>query len=122
MSIVIAREMGARRMESYALSYLARAQIYQGDVACATTTFAEALTLFREISDRWGEADCNWLFGLALAQREERAQALPLLRAALAYEQEIGHAKAAEHATFVARLEREGELLRRAVNNGAVTS
>ena len=35
---------------------------------------------------------------------------MPLLRAAVAYEQEIGHAKAAEHTAFIARLEAGEEL------------
>jgi hypothetical protein len=42
---------------------------------------------------------------VVLAQQGQRAQALPLLRAALAYEEAIGHAKATEHAAVIARLE-----------------
>ena len=35
----------------------------------------------------------------------ERARALPLLRAAVAYKQEIGHVKAAKHAALLAQIE-----------------
>src|SRR6185295_3167318 len=94
----IARAIGDRQMEGYALSYLAPAQARQGDMARAGSTYTQARTCLQEVSDRWGEAECNWLFGVALAQQGQRETALPLLRAALAYEQEIGHAKAAEHA------------------------
>jgi tetratricopeptide (TPR) repeat protein len=104
-ALAIAREIGDRSTEGYALSYLARAQAQQGDIAQATTTFAQALTSFREVGDRWGEAEGQWLFGLALVQQGQREQALPLLRAALAYRVAIGHAKAAEHAAVLARLE-----------------
>jgi tetratricopeptide (TPR) repeat protein len=105
MCLAITRELGDRRTTGYATSYIAWAQAYQGDTAHASATFVQAVGLFREIGDRWGEAEAQWLFGLALARQGERAQALPLLRAALAYQQEIGHAKAAEHATLVACLE-----------------
>ena len=63
---------------------------------------------------------------MALVQQGEREQALALLRVAVAYKQEIGHAKAVEHATLLARLE-AGEALppellypagRRAVGDG----
>jgi tetratricopeptide (TPR) repeat protein len=109
-ALAIAREIGYRRTEGYALSYLARAQAQQGDIAQAMTTFAQALDLLHEFGDRSGEAHCQWLFGLALVQQGEREQALPLLRATVAYEQEIGHAKAAEHTALLAWLEARGEL------------
>jgi tetratricopeptide (TPR) repeat protein len=104
-ALAIAREIGDQRTEGYALSHLACAQAQQGDIAQATTTFAQALVFFHERGDRWGEAECHWQFGLALVQQGQREQALPLLRAAVAYKQEIGHAKAVEHAALVARLE-----------------
>jgi hypothetical protein len=63
------------------------------------------VALFCAAGARAGEAEGQWLVGLPLIQQEERAQALPLLRAALAYEQEIDHARAAEHAALLAHLE-----------------
>jgi tetratricopeptide (TPR) repeat protein len=104
-ALIILREIGARREEGYTLSYLARTQAIQGDIMQATTTFTHALTLLQEVNDRRGAAECQWLFGQALAEYGEQEHALPLLQAALAYEQEIGHAKAAEHAALIARLE-----------------
>jgi tetratricopeptide (TPR) repeat protein len=107
---IITQAIGNRQMEGYALSYLARARAIQGDAAQASITYTQAVTLLQDVGDHWGEAECNWLFGVALVQEGERDQALPLLRAAVAYQQEIGHAKAAEHAALVARLERGEEL------------
>jgi hypothetical protein len=72
--------------------------------------FEQAIALFRAVGDRLGEAECNRLFGLVLAEQGERERALPLLRAAVAYEQEIGHAKAAEHAALLAQLEAGEEI------------
>jgi tetratricopeptide (TPR) repeat protein/transcriptional regulator with XRE-family HTH domain len=103
----IARAIGDRQMEGYALSYLARAQARQGDIAGGGSTYRQACALLQEISDRWGEAECNWLFGVTLAQQGLREAALPLLRVALAYEHEIGHAEAAQHAALLERLEAE---------------
>jgi tetratricopeptide (TPR) repeat protein len=101
----IARELGELRLEGYVLSYLARAQALQNNLARAATTFAQAVALLRQVGDRWGEAECQWQVGLALAQQGQRDQALPLLRAAVAYEQKIAHAKVAEHAALLACLE-----------------
>jgi tetratricopeptide (TPR) repeat protein len=109
-AISIARAIGDRRLESHAVSYLARALVGQRDVECATTAIEQALLLFRAREDRAGEAECQWLVGLAFARHGERERALPLLHAAVTYEQEIGHAKAAEHAALVARLEAGKEL------------
>jgi tetratricopeptide (TPR) repeat protein/transcriptional regulator with XRE-family HTH domain len=104
-ALTIRQEIGDRRGEGYALSYLAHAQAIQGDIAQASSAYTQARTCFEEVGDRRGEAECNWLFGLALAKQGEHDRALPLLRAALVYEQEVGHAKAADHAALVARLE-----------------
>ena len=109
-ALAITRVVGDQNTEGYALSYLARVQAWQGDLAHATSIFEQAVGLFRAVGDRGGEAECNWLFGLALAQQGARERALPLLRAAVAYEQEIGHARAAEHAALLVRLEAGEEL------------
>jgi tetratricopeptide (TPR) repeat protein len=109
-SLAIVQALGAQREEAYTHIYLARAQAAQGRLADATSSFARAVRLFEEIGDRWSKAECWWLFGLALARQGQRERALALLRAALAYRREIGHAQAAEHAAMVARLE-AGEAL-----------
>jgi hypothetical protein len=70
----------------------------------AARAFEQAVALFRMVGDCYGEAECQWWVGLALAQRGALAQALPLLRAAYAYQQGIGHAKAAEYAALLAQL------------------
>jgi tetratricopeptide (TPR) repeat protein len=107
-----ARALGDQGLEGLALGYLARAQLIQGDCSGADTAFQQAVTCFQEVGDRWGKAECQWLFGLALAERGERERALSLLRAAVAYEQEIGHAKTAEHTALLAQLEARGLLSR----------
>jgi tetratricopeptide (TPR) repeat protein len=104
-ALSITRAIGDRRGEGYTLSYLARAQAIQGDRIHATISFTQAMTLFQEVNHRWGIAEGQWYFGLALAQHGDREQALPLLHAAVAYEQEIGYAKVTEHAALIACLE-----------------
>jgi tetratricopeptide (TPR) repeat protein len=84
---------------------LGRAYAAQADLTQAFRAFGQALAIFRTIGDRFGGAQCSWHFGLALARQGDREGALPLLRACLAYEQEVGHAKAAEHAALLERIE-----------------
>lgn len=104
-ALSIVRAIGHRQEEGYALSYLARAQALQGNMAQADPAFAQAVTLLQEVGDRWGVAKSQWSFGLVLAQHGQHQRALPLLRGSLAYQQEIGHTKAAENAALLARLE-----------------
>jgi hypothetical protein len=81
-----------------------------GNTEGATTAFEQALTILHAVGDRRGEAVCCWHYGLFLAHQGEREHALPLLRESVAYEAEIGHAKAAEHAALLALLEAGEEL------------
>jgi tetratricopeptide (TPR) repeat protein/transcriptional regulator with XRE-family HTH domain len=99
------RELGAPREEGEALRALGAGYAALGDRQRTRATFEVALARLCAVDDQRGAAACRWEFGQALAGWGERERALPLLRAALAYEQEIGHAKAAEHAALVARLE-----------------
>ena len=52
-------ELGDRYTENYILSYLARAQAQQGDIAQAMTTFDQVMTRFREVGNRWGKPNAN---------------------------------------------------------------
>src|SRR6185503_21014811 len=99
------REIGDQREEGHILSILGRAYGATGALAPAVTTFERARTILRAAGDRNGEAQCNWHFGLTLARQGQREPALELLRAAVAYEQEIGHARAAEHASLLTEIE-----------------
>ena len=99
------QEAGDQYGEGSALRVLGASYTILGDWASARTMFEVALIRFRTAGDRWGEAECQWQFGLALAQQGERGRALPLLRAAVAYEQEIGHTRATEDAALLIRLE-----------------
>ena len=109
-ALSIMRAVRDRRQEGYTLGYMAHAQALQGAIEQASGTYIQALSLLQEVGDRLGEAECNWLFGLGLAHHGNRERALPLLRAGLAYEQEIGHAKAEEHTALIASLEGGEEL------------
>ena len=97
----LTRDQGSRAGQAEVLNTLGQAHLALGDVSDAVATlgdwarsqaaFEQALTLLHDRGDRHGEAECNWLFGLALVQQGQHEKALPLLRAVLAYEQEIGH-------------------------------
>jgi tetratricopeptide (TPR) repeat protein/transcriptional regulator with XRE-family HTH domain len=104
-ALTLAREIRDRRFEGYAQYVLGRAYAALHNPETASGAFTETLAIFREIGDRNGEAMCNWEFGLALAGWGQHERALPLLRAAVAYEQEIGHAQWFEHAALLAELE-----------------
>ncbi|HEU4327855.1 MAG TPA: tetratricopeptide repeat protein [Roseiflexaceae bacterium] len=109
-AITIAKAIGDQRGEAYALIYLARAQALLRHSSHAQTTFDQALVLLQAIADRLGEAECCWYYSIFLLQQGERDAGLHLLRAAVAFEQEVGHARAAEHAGLLARLEAGAEL------------
>jgi tetratricopeptide (TPR) repeat protein/transcriptional regulator with XRE-family HTH domain len=104
-ALALIREAGDQREEGYALQAIGESCAALGDRPNGRAAFAEALTLLRTVGDRSGEAECSWAFGLALSGWGEREDALPLLRAAVAYEQEIGHARTAEHAALLLRWE-----------------
>jgi tetratricopeptide (TPR) repeat protein len=99
-----AREVGDRQTEGYALLGLGSAATALGD-GTGASAFEAALAIFQAAGDRWGEAEYGWHYGLLLADQGDRERALPLLRASVAYAQEIGHRKAAERAAVLAGLE-----------------
>jgi tetratricopeptide (TPR) repeat protein len=85
--------MGDQRQEGYALRGLGAGYAAQGNRTRAGAAFEQALICFHTVGDRRGEAECRRHYGLALARQDEGQRALPLLRAAVAYEQEIGYAQ-----------------------------
>jgi tetratricopeptide (TPR) repeat protein len=103
--LVLARELGDQALEGTVLITLGRAHAMLGESADAQAAFERALTIMQARRDRWGEAKCCLHYSLVLISQGERERALPLLRAVVAYEEEIGHAKAAEHAVLLACLE-----------------
>ncbi len=104
-ALTIAKAIRDRRFEGYALQVLGQADAALQNLEFASSAFAQALALFHEIGDRHGEAMCRWKFGLALVSWGQRERALPFLRAAVAYKQEIGHTQAAAHAALLAQME-----------------
>lgn len=106
----ILRVVGAQQEEAHALRTLAASYIAFDAWVQARAAFEDALSLSQAVGDRWGTAECQWFFGLALMQHGEHKHALSLLQAAVAYKQDIGHAKAVEYAALLARLEAGKEL------------
>jgi tetratricopeptide (TPR) repeat protein/transcriptional regulator with XRE-family HTH domain len=106
----IAREIGDQRLEGYALNALGRTSMIFGDPLRAIDAFEQALAILQAINDQSGTAECCWYYGWFLARRGDYTRALEHLRASVAYEQEIGHLRAEEHAALLARLE-AGETL-----------
>jgi tetratricopeptide (TPR) repeat protein len=103
-ALAIAREIHAHQLEAKALLALGQAHAAAGDVRHARTWFEEASAILQTIGDHHGQAECRWHLGLSLID-EQPAHALGLLRAAVSYHQEIGHALAAKHAATLDRLE-----------------
>ena len=55
--------------------------------------------------DRWTAARARWYLGTIMLHQHEVPGAIPLMLAALAFEQAIGHPKAATHAEQLARVQ-----------------
>jgi tetratricopeptide (TPR) repeat protein len=106
-SLAVARAIGNPRIEGYAWYYLA---CTHSDVSRAVSAYEQARGIFQTTGDRWGISACQWQIGLALAQQGAQAQALPLLRAAIAYQREIGHTRAVKQAALLARIEADEDL------------
>jgi len=104
-ALEILRAVGDQHQEGYALRALGASYAALGDGERAQTAFETALERLQASADRHGEAMGRWEFGWFLAHQGDRNRALPLLRAAVAYKQEIGYAQAAEHAALLTQLE-----------------
>ncbi|HET8660193.1 MAG TPA: tetratricopeptide repeat protein [Micromonosporaceae bacterium] len=102
-ALAIAREIGARQSEAKALRALGLGHAALGDITRARSAFEESLAVLRAIGDRYGEAECGWDLGLLLVP-VDRDLALSLLRASVAYQQDIGHARADERARMLAQV------------------
>lgn len=99
-ALKIAREIGARQSEAKVQRALGLGYAALGDVSGARAAFEKSLAILRAMGDRYGEAECGWDLGWLLVPTD-RDLALSLLRSAVAYQQEIGHARSAERASMV---------------------
>jgi hypothetical protein len=92
------------------LSVIGQAHAANRDAISAARAFEAALPMLQEAGDRWGQAECQWHYGLTLVELGQRERALDLLRAAVSYDQEIGHRDAADHAALLAHLAAGGDM------------
>lgn len=99
-ALAIAREIGARQGEAKVLRALGLGYAALGDVPRARTAFEGSLAVLRAMGDRYGEAECGWDLGWLLVP-VDRDRGLSLLRASLAYQQDIGHARSDERASML---------------------
>ncbi|HZN18961.1 MAG TPA: tetratricopeptide repeat protein [Micromonosporaceae bacterium] len=99
-ALAVAREIGARQGEAKALRALGLGYAALGDVPRARAAFEEALAVLRTMGDRYGEAECGWDLGWLLVP-VDRDLALSLLRASVAYQKDIGHARSDERASML---------------------
>jgi len=102
-ALAIAREIQAHQVEAKALLALGRTHAATADFGRAQAAFEEALAILLSIGDRYGQAECSWQLGQTLLGQDP-ARAMDLLRAAVSYQRDIGHAQAAEHAVMLDRL------------------
>ncbi|MDJ0864779.1 MAG: winged helix-turn-helix domain-containing protein [Myxococcota bacterium] len=95
------RETGDRRGECLALHRLADARLVLGERERAVELYTAWRELAREIGDRSGETEACWRLGLALEADGRLPEAAELLAARVAYEQDVGHCQAKQHAEHV---------------------
>ena len=93
-------EQGDKRGKTYRLAGLGNAYFDLGEKTKAIDYLEQALAVVREIEDRQFEAEYAWDLGLVY-EESDPAKAATLMALRVNYEQEIGHAQAAEHAAYL---------------------
>ncbi|GAB4215387.1 MAG: hypothetical protein OHK0022_55230 [Roseiflexaceae bacterium] len=106
-ALTLARDTGNRRVEGMTLRTIAAAHAALGQPAEAEANFAASLAVLEAIEHVPELARTRWDYGLFLVRQGERERGIDLMAQCVAYEQRIGHAKAAEHAAEVERLRQE---------------
>ncbi|HEU4322892.1 MAG TPA: tetratricopeptide repeat protein [Roseiflexaceae bacterium] len=107
VALTLARDTGNRQVEGMSLRTLAKAYAALGQLTEADANFATSLAVLETIENLPELNRTRWDYGHFLIQQGERERGLTLLDACVAYEQRIGHAKAAEHAAEVDQLRQE---------------
>ncbi|HEU4328367.1 MAG TPA: tetratricopeptide repeat protein [Roseiflexaceae bacterium] len=109
-ALALARETGDRRLEAVAMLTSADAHAALSQSAKAIGDYADALAVFDALGCAGDAARTRWAYGLFLLAQDKRETGLALMAECVAYEQQIGHPQAAEHATLVADLRCELEV------------
>jgi tetratricopeptide (TPR) repeat protein len=104
-ALALAREIGDKNREGNWLGGLAIAYIKLKNLEGAKSHNEEAIIIAKTLGDRKNEAIHSWNLGLLL-EEDDPAQAIALMSRRVAYEEEIGHPKAATHAERVAAIRR----------------
>ncbi|GAB4215209.1 MAG: hypothetical protein OHK0022_54820 [Roseiflexaceae bacterium] len=113
-ALTLIRAIGDRRLEAAVLQTIANAHATLAHTQEADTRYAEALAILDELGCEGEAARVCWAYGQFLLAQGANARWLPLMERCVAYEQQIGHPQAAEHAALLAQLREEAvELLHR---------
>jgi tetratricopeptide (TPR) repeat protein len=111
-ALAIYRELGNQHHEGAVLGNIGDAYRAAGELEIAAEHYQQAIALSDATGDRWTAARARWYLAIIMLHQHEVPGAIPLMQAALAFEQAIGHPKAATHAEQLARvqawLERNG--------------
>ena len=81
-----------------------------GQHTAADTYYQQSLRLLDRIGHRTDAARTRWAYGQFLIRQGEHERGIALMAESVSYEQEIGHARAEEHAALVERLRADGGL------------
>lgn len=110
-SLAIWKELEDRRGSAFALTFLGRVAVRQGDMG-ATQFGEESVALFRQIEDKWGMALSLDFLGEAAQMQGDDARAAALHEESLALYKELGDrwGMALEHSNFGRVAFRQGDL------------
>ncbi|GAB4210942.1 MAG: hypothetical protein OHK0022_44890 [Roseiflexaceae bacterium] len=106
----LAHSLGEQGQESRVCEALAAVYAAQGRIGEAEHAWLAALNMAQRIEAKSIIVEINWSYGQFLVQQGDRKRGIDLMAQCVAYEQQIGHAQAEEHAALVERLRAGGEL------------
>ena len=105
----LAQDLEDQRLEGRVLCDLGDAHALLGQHEQADACYQQSLAALEAIEHVTDAARTRWAYGQFLVRRGQRHRGIALMAECAAFEERIGHAKAAEHAALVARLRAEGE-------------
>jgi tetratricopeptide (TPR) repeat protein len=109
-ALELAQKVGHRSLEGAVLRCLGNVQATFGQQDKATANYKASLVILDEVGDPLEGGRTRWAYGQFLIRQGARERGIALMAECVAYEQQIGHAKAAEHAALVEHLRAGGEL------------
>jgi tetratricopeptide (TPR) repeat protein len=104
-ALVLTRSTGDRRLEGVSLLTIAEVHAAAGRTAKAEASYSEALAILEAIGCEGEAARARWAYGQFLVAQGVYERGLALMGASIAYEQQIGHSQADEHASILAQLQ-----------------